>query len=259
MVLMVAVAKIDSASLPSSAECAIDYLNFHESSNETTKFNHVCSEIISSEVEKFYDEFQNLSEILTNRDCINENLRHFNVSDVFLKGMAHQELNKAYSLNTKMLSQRIILAYAKQLCNPHQYQAEIVSTLNMRTTQEQANCLLNHLNENSVHTGYQFKDDAELMNHLDALRCGVIINGFVQLYYNILDTSRSFSIFGLNPLKVVQCRRGKDKALINNMMFWTIFPRLQLSPEQKSVEEIRYYDVARETSLNFFECISLYD
>ena len=266
-------------SAPSTiAHCAIEYLTHHNIENTTKTIDSDCDEKISSEITNFYDEIQNLittgvnvenldNDIFIKEEkCIIETLRIFNVSHLYLKGIAYAKLNKVHrsdhSFNTRMSSEQILLLYALQVCEPRSFyarHAEKIFTLNMRTTKQQAHCLLKHLNENSVGAAYQFSDDTDPIEDLQAHKCDDIIRNFTKKYYNVIDRVRSFSIFGLNPAKAMECRMNNDKNLINHMILLTIFPRLQFTSEDIELEKLRFFEIARDSAKTFFHCISLYD
>lgn len=267
-------------SVPSLAECAIEYLTNHNLINttESATISDVCDGKISSEITNFYDEVQNLIkkggnvENLDNyhfsdhEKCIMGRLRHFNVSDLYLKGIAYTKLNKVHrsdhSFNSRMTSEQILLLYALQACEPRSFyarHAEKIFSMNMRTKKYQAQCLLNHLNENSVWAPYQFTEDTESIEDLQADICDEVVRNFTKRYYNVIDRARSFSIFGLNPAKAMECRMSNDKNLINHMILLTIFPRLQFTQEEIEQEKIRFFEIARDSAEAFFHCISFYD
>lgn len=262
------------------AGCAVDYLTqrnlMNSSSSETFKEN--CESRITQEITNFHNELRNLITTGVNVDhlenfnfinhetCIIGKLQHYNVSDLYLKGIAYQELDKVHhsdhSFNLKMTSQQILLLYALQVCEPRSFyarHAEKIFTMNMRTTSAQAHCLLNHLNENSVDEPYQLGDTTESIGDLQSYKCDDIVRTFVKKYYNVIDKARSFSIFGLNPVKAMQCRMNNDKELINHMILITIFPRLHFTTEQIEDEKIKFFEIARNSAKSFFQCISLYD
>lgn len=274
---------IEGVSVVGLPGCAIEYLTHRKLINSTSVdievINDNCEALIALEIPKFYDETRNLITTGVNVDnlenfnfvnhetCIIGKLQHYNVSDLFLKGVAYQELNKVHrsdhSFNLKMTSEQILLLYALQVCEPRSFyarHAEKIFTMNMRTTSAQAHCLLNHLNENSVdEPPYQFSDTTESIGDLQAHNCDEIVRAFIKKYYNVIDKARSFSIFGLNPVKAMKCRMTNDKDLINHMILLTIFPRLQFTPEKIDLEKIKFFEIARDSAKSFFKCISLYD
>lgn len=268
------------ASVHSLAGCAIEYLHnkqiISSQPGETESSSDDCEISVASEITKFYDEIYNLVEsgvnvenlenanFVTHKHCIMQKLREFNVSDVYLKGIAYHKLERGHrsdhSFNTRLTSQQILALYALQLCDPRSFyarHAEKIFTLNMRTTNEQAYCLLNHLNANGVDVPYQFSDGTA--PDFDASSCIEVLRNFVRRYYNVIDRARSFSIFGLNPAKAMKCRASNDQNLINHMIFLTIFPRITFTPHQIELEKIKFFDIARESAQSFFQCISEYD
>jgi hypothetical protein len=281
VVLLVLLVEIGGVSVPSLAGCAIEYLTVNEMLNSTTEsevFEDDCEARIESETQKFYDDFQNLISSGANVDnlenvvfiehekCILEALRQYNVSTLYLKGIAYQKLNKVHrsehSFNMKMTSQQILLLYALQVCEPRSFyarHAEKIFTMNMRTSNAQAHCLLNHLNENSADEPYQFGEETESIGDLDAHKCDEIVREFVRKYYNVIDRARNFSIFGLHPENAMKCRASNDKSLINHMILLTVFPRLRFTPDQIELEKIRFFEIARDSARSFFKCISMYD
>lgn len=109
----------------------------------------------------------------------------------------------------------------------------------MRTTNEQAKCLLNHINDNQVDEPYQFAENLESIADLDAVKCSSIVRQFIKNYYFVLDRARSFSLFNLNPSKAMQCRASNDKNLIANMILLTIHHRIRFTDEQYQREIAR--------------------
>lgn len=109
----------------------------------------------------------------------------------------------------------------------------------MRTTNEQAKCLLNHLNDNKVDEPYIFTDNIDQVAELDPTACSTTLRNFIRSYYFVLDRARSFSLFNLNPSKAMQCRASYDKNLIDNMILLTIFQRIQFTSEQYQRETTR--------------------
>lgn len=264
--------KIGGVSVPSLAGCAVGYLSHRNSSSS-------CEEKISTEITKFYDEILDLitrganldnlenSEFVVHQKCIITTLRYFNVSDLFLKGIAYEEMQKVHaslhSFNHQMTSQQILLLYSLQVCEPRSFyarHAEKIFTLNMRTNNAEAHCLLKHLNKNSGEaSSYQFSDDTDFVGEFELRNCDEIVRNFMKKYYNVIDRARSFSIFGLNPEAAMKCRASNDKNLINHMILLTIFPRLIFTPDQIELEKIRFFEIARDSARSFFECISMYD
>lgn len=120
-------------SVPSLAECTIEYLTYHNVINTSREIRNVdeCDAIIKSEINKFYDNIQesivkgvNLEDLeddyfRLHNVCIVKHLRDFNVSDLYLKGIAYQKLDKTHksdhSFNHKHSSQQILLMYALQV------------------------------------------------------------------------------------------------------------------------------------------------
>lgn len=261
--------------------CAVEYLtsrNIIVNASESLSGNNDCDAKIENEIAKFYDEVRELiasgvnvdnlenNNFVNYEDCIVGTLKLYNVSDLYLKGLAYKKLNKVHlsfhSFNSKMTSQQILLLYALQVCEPRSFyarHAEKIFTMNMRTTNAQAHCLMNHLNENSVDAPYQFGDGEQAIGEMQAFECDAIMKGFVKNYYNIIDRTRSFSIFDLNPTGAMKCRATNDKNLINHMILLTLFPRLKFTSEQIELEKIRFFEIARDSARSFFECISLYD
>lgn len=275
---------VGGVSVPTLSGCAIEYLTNHNIINSTGDDEHgalfveACDAKIELEITKFHDEIQNLiasgvnvenlenSNFVDHEACIIGKLKLFNVSNLFLKGIAYEKLNKVHrsehSFNLRMSSQQILLLYALQVCEPRSFyarHAEKIFTMNMRTTSAQAHCLLKHLNVNSADEPYQFGDNTESIGDLQAHNCDDIVRNFIKKYYNVIDRARSFSIFGLNPAKAMQCRMSNDKDLINHMILLTIFPRLTFSLEQIELEKLRFFEIARDSAQSFFQCISMYD
>lgn len=267
---------------PGLSACAVEYLtsrNIIVNASESVQPDDDCDAKIEKEITKFYDEVRELitsgvnvdnlenTNFVNYEDCIVGTLMLHNVSDLMLKGLAYQKLNKVHrsfhSFNSKMTSEQIILLYALQVCEPRSFYArhsEKIFTMNMRTTSAQAHCLMNHLNEQSVDAPYQFIEGDESIGDLHTLECDAIMKLFVKNYYNIIDRTRSFSIFGLNPVEAMKCRASNDKNLINHMKnLLTLFPRLRFSVESIELEKIRFFEIARDSARSFFECISLYD
>lgn len=281
LVLLPIAIKSGAVTVPSLAGCAIGYLTHHNlinTSESETVVDDDCDAKISSEITNFYDEIQNLitsgvgvehldnSNFVEHEKCIMEKFEHFNVSRLYLKGIAYTKLNRVHrsdhSFNTRMTSEQILLLYALQVCEPRSFyarHAEKIFSLNMRTTKQQAHCLLNHLNANSVGASYQFSEDTESIGDLQAHKCDEIVRNFIKKYYNVIDRARSFSIFGLNPAKAMECRMSNDQNLINHMILLTIFPRLQFTPDEIELEKLRFFEIARDSARTFFHCISLYD
>lgn len=285
LTLLTIAIEVGGVSVSTLSGCAIEYLTNHNIINSTgddeqgALFLDDCDAKIQLEITKFHDEIQSLiasgvnvenlenSNFINQEECIIGKLKHFNVSNLFLKGIAYEKLNKVHrsehSFNVRMSSQQILLLYALQVCEPRSFfyarHAEKIFTMNMRTSNAQAHCLLKHLNEDSVDEPYQFGDHSESLGDLQAYKCDDMVRNFIKKYYNVIDRARSFSIFGLNPTKAMQCRMTKDKDLINHMIFLTIFPRLTFTSEQIELEKLRFFDIAKDSAKSFFECISLYD
>jgi hypothetical protein len=266
--------------------CEIEYLTHHNIINITTANNDServednCDAKIQTEITKFYEGIQSLitngvgienldnSDFFTHEKCIMQNLRFFNVSDMFLKGIAYQKLGKVHksdhSYNLRMTSVQILLLYALQVCDPRTFykrNEEKIFSMNMRIDDDQAVCLLNHLNENNADEPYQFREKIEsiVVAGDSAAKCHAIVKKFVKNYYYVLDRVRSFSVFNLNPAQAVKCRTFNDKSLIENIMLLTIFHRLNFTSHQMEVEEARFYEIAKGTAKSFFHCISMYD
>lgn len=281
VVLVALLFEIGCIPVPDIGGCAIDYLSLNEMLNSTAEnesFEDDCDARIVAETQKFYDDIQNLIASGVNVDnldninfvnhesCIISTLRHFNVSSLYLKGIAYQKLERVHhsehSMNLKMTSQQILLLYSLQVCEPRSFyarHAEKIFTMNMRTTNAQAHCLLNHLNENSTGELYQFSEETESIGDLEAQKCNEIVRDFTRKYYNVIDRARNFSIFGLHPENAMKCRASNDKSLINHMILLTIFPRLSFTSDQKELEKVRFFEIARGSAKSFFKCIDMYD
>jgi hypothetical protein len=270
-------------SVPSFDECVDEYLTHRNIINTTVpgednrQVGRDCVVKIETEVAKFHDDIERLirtgakidhlenSAFVTHEKCIMENLRHFNVSDMFLKGLNYQKLAKLHhsdhNYNQRMSSQQILLQYALQVCDPRSFykrNEENLFKMNMRTTDEQAICLLNYINENISAETYKFSDKIDQDFESEA-NCTAIVRKFIQKYYYVLDRQRSFSVFGLNPTGAIKCRTSNDKSLIDNILLLTIFNRLQLTPDEVQAEKARFYEIARHSARSFFQCISMYD
>lgn len=274
--LLSSVLTIKGASVPDLSECSKHYISSIENNNSIEE-NDRCELMISAEVVKFYDKIHKWIENGVNAEsldnsnfvdhelCIINNLRHFNVTDLYLKGIAYQSLNSVYDADYSVkliLKSKQILLNALQLCEPktlYARYAERIMNVNMRITNVQANCLLNHVNENSVHEPYQFVNNTEPSDSLDSKECFEVVKLFIRKYYNVLDMARSVPIFGLNPSKVLRCREDRDKSYIDNMILLAIFRRLSLTPEQRDVETNRYFEIARDEARNFFHCMPMYE
>lgn len=257
---------------PDLSSCAIEYLtnrNIIANASESQTVDDDCDAKIEREIARFYDQVRELisddAKFVNYESCIVETLEFYNVSDLYLKGLAYQKLNKLHrsyhSFNSNMTSQQILLLYALQVCEPRSFyarHAEKLFSMNMRTTSAQAHCLMHHLNENSFDAPYQF-GDGESIGNLKAYECDSIMKNFVKNYYNIIDRARSFSIFDLNPSSAMKCRQKNDKNLINHMILLTLVPRLRFTAEQIELEKIRFFEIARDSARSFFECISFYD
>ena len=164
---------IRGVSVPTLDECIVENLTHRNILNTTipgedsTRVGSDCDAKIENEIAKFYDGIEKLitagakidhlenSDFVKHSTCILQNLQHFNVSDLFLKSIAYQKLNKVHhsehNYNQRMSSQQILLQYALQVCDPRSFYKRNVENLfqmNTRTTDEQAICLLNHINEN---------------------------------------------------------------------------------------------------------------
>lgn len=276
---------IGGVSIPSLAECAVDFLTHRNITNTTTSDDDIervgdnCDANIQTAITKFYDDTESLittgvnvehlenSDFVTHKECIMKNLRYFNVSDMFLKGIAYQKLDKVHqsdhSYNLRMTSQQILLLYALQVCDPRSFyrrHANKIFSMNMRPTNEQAICILNHLNENNADESYQFRDESEsiVVGDSDA-KCRTVVKKFVKTYYYVLDRARNFSVFNLNPAEAIKCRTSNDKSLIDNIMLLTIFHRLKLTQDELEAEEVKFYEIARASAKSFFQCFSMYD
>lgn len=267
-------------SVPTLAECTIDYLTHRNIINTSKEIPYVseCDAIISTEIDKFYENIQesivkgvnvdNLEDdfFRAHNNCIVSMLREFNVSELYLKGIAYQKLDRVHKsehfTNQKHTSQQILLMYALQKCDPRSFyyqRHQDLLTANWRTTNEQAKCLLKHINENKVDEPYHFIENLDSVPNLEDAECSAVIRRFIKSYYFILDRSRKFSIFNLDPSKAMQCRASYDKNLIDNMILLTIFRRIQFTNEQYEREITRFYEIASESAKNFFQCILMYD
>jgi hypothetical protein len=120
-------------SVPNLAECTIEYLTYRNVINASREVRHIdeCDAIIKEEIDKFYDNIQETIAQGVNLDdlkddyfrlhnvCIVKHLRDFNVSDLYLKGIAYQKLDKTHksdhTYNHKHSSQQILLMYALQV------------------------------------------------------------------------------------------------------------------------------------------------
>lgn len=120
-------------SVPNLAECTIEYLTYHNVINASREVRHIdeCDAIIKAEIDKFYENIQETITQGVNLDdlkddhfryhnvCIVNHLRDFNVSDLYLKGIAYQKLDKTHksdhTYNHKHSSQQILLMYALQV------------------------------------------------------------------------------------------------------------------------------------------------
>lgn len=281
LILTVVIAcQVQSLAVPNIAGCAIEYLNRNQIidfTNETESFEADCEVLVTAEITKFYDDLHNLilsgvnvenlenSNFVNHERCILSKLKHFNVSDLYLKGIAYHKLEKAHRsdhlFNQRMTSQQILVLYALQLCEPRSFyarHAEKIFSLNMKTSDEQAHCLLSYLNAHNSGR-YQLGDEIALVQALGVEQCNDIVESFNRKYYNVIDRARGFSIFGLNPKKVIKCRASNDKTLLHHMMKLTIFPRLTFTPEQMEQEKINFFSIAQDSARNFFHCIAMYD
>lgn len=276
---------IGGVSVPGLSECAVEYLTHRNIINSTTandvseRVGDNCDAKIQTETTKFYGDIQRLitagvnvdhldnSDFVVHEKCIIQNLRHFNVSDLFLKGIAYQKLDKVHhsdhSFNLRMTSPQILLLYALQVCDPQSFykrHAEKIFSMNMRTTNEQAICLLNHINENNADQPYQLSDRIQsTVDDAPYSKCAAIVNKFIKNKYHVLDRTRNFSLFNLNPAKAIKCRASNDKSLIDNIMLITIFNRLKFTLDEIEAEKAKYYEIARVSSESFFHCIFEYD
>lgn len=273
-VLLSAVIKSEGASVPSLADCSEEFI---KRSNVTIERDDRCDAIISSEVKRFYDEIHNWIEngvnanvdnrhFVEHEQCIINNLRHFNVTDLFFKGIAYRSLNSVYPADYSVeliLKSKLVLLYALQLCEPRtlyeRYPERITNFKSLRVSNAQARCLLNHVNENSVREPYQFENNTEPSDSLDLKKCFEVVRMFIRKYYYVLDLTRSVSIFGLKPSKVLRCREDRDKSYIDNIILLTIFRRLSLTPEQHESEMERYFEIAKDEARNFFLCMPMYE
>lgn len=120
-------------SVPNLTECTIEYLTYHNVINVSREIRNIdaCDAIIKAEINSFYDNIQETIAKGVNFDdlkddyfrfhnvCIVKHLRDFNVSDLYLKGIAYQKLDKTHksdhSFNHKHSSQQILLMYALQV------------------------------------------------------------------------------------------------------------------------------------------------
>lgn len=274
---------IEGVSVPSLDECVIADLtrrNIIAPGDESERVGSDCDVKVYKEVAKFYDEIEMLiktgaqipplenSDFVAHGNCIMRNLRHFNVSDLFLKSIAYQKLYKVHqkndhSNNQRMSSQQNLLKYSLQVCEPRSINKQNVENLfkfYMRTTDLEAVCLLRHINENkSADEAYKFKEKIDLDGYSEE-NCTAIVRGFKRKYYNLLDRQRNFRMFGLNPTEaMMKCRESNDKSLIDNIMFITINQRLQLTTDENQAETNKFYEIARHSAKCFFQCLSKYD
>jgi hypothetical protein len=266
-------------SVPTLAECTIDFLTHHNIINTSKEIPYVseCDAIITTEIDKFYENIQDLILKGVNVDnledesfrhhniCIVNMLKEYNVSELYLKGIAYQKLDRVHKsdhfTNQKHTSQQILLMYALQKCDPRSFyhRHHDLFSRNTRATNEQAKCLLNYLNENKVDEPYQFTDNIDSVSNLRDDQCSSYIMTLIKSYYIVLDRARKFSVFNLNPSKAMQCRASYDKNLIDNMILLHIFRRIQFTNEQYEREITRFYEIASESAKNFFQCILMYD
>lgn len=280
--LLLSAVFVRGVSVPSFEECAVDFLTHRNISNTTLpgednnqRIIDDCVAKIENEIAKFYDETERLirngvkidhlenSDFVIHENCIIQNLRHFNVTDLFLKSIAYQKLHKVHqsdhNYNQRMSSQQILLQYALQVCDPRSFykrNEENLFKMNMRTTNEQAICLLNYINENISGEAYKFRDKIDSES---VANCSAIIEKLKKNYYYVLDRQRSFSVFGLNPSEAIKCRASNDKSLIDNIMLLTIYSRLDLTENEKYAEKMKFYEIARYSATSFFQCLSKYD
>jgi hypothetical protein len=264
--------------------CLVHYLNHRKIINVITVdgdrelVGGNCDVNILTVVTKFYDDVQNLirngvniehldsSDFLNNKKCIMQNLKYFNVSDLFLKSIAYQKLGKIYhseNSKNKITSEEFLLLNALEVCNPRSFYKKHetnIFSLNNRTNDEQAICFLNYLNKNSKEP-YDFHEKIETTAEAgdSGAMCDTIIKKFVTNYNKFLHRVRSIPMFDLSPNEVIKCRALDDKSLIDNIMLLTIFDRLNLSLQQKEIEDSRFYEIARKTAKSFFHCIFLYN
>jgi hypothetical protein len=270
-------------SVPSLDECVVEYLTHRNILNTTVpgednkRVGRDCDVVIEAEVAKFYDDMENLikagakidhlenSDFVYHNKCILNNLQKFNVSNLFLKSIAYRKLSRVHlndqNYNQRMSSQQILLQYALQVCDPHSFykrNEENFFNMNMRTSDEQAICLLNYINENISTEAYKFREKISQDLASDE-NCSEIIRKYKRSYYYVLDRQRKISVFDLNPAGVIKCRASYDKSLIDNIMLLTIFKRLKLTPDEYHAEKTKFYEIARYSAQNFFQCISNYN
>lgn len=241
------------------------------------EFPDECDSKIQMEIRAFYEEIEksidsgmnieNLenSEFVAHKNCIKNVLQKYNVTSLFFKGLVQQKLNKIHkslhAFNSKMTSQQILILFALQLCEPQSFYPknfERLITVDMKTTRAQSYCLLNHLNH-GLDPENHYQMNVEHFDIIDDNKCEEIIKNFQQKYYYVIDRARSFSVFGLDPHLVMDCRAKHDTKLLENMFFLTIFAKLNLTSQQIEGERINFYDIAKESAKHFFECINLYD
>lgn len=280
LILIVAIAnQIGGVSVPTLADCAVEFVN-ETSTDDDSRISSECDALLSLESSKFYDDIQNLIRNGVNVDhlensffeaqetCIMDTLRQFNASNLYIKGVAYKHSQKVRphtnnGYHDRRTSEQILILYSLQVCEPRSFykrNAERIFTMNSRTTNEQANCLLNHLNkENYADEHYQFSDTVAPIGESDLSNCDAIVKTFERKYYNVLDRARNFALFNLHPAEAIKCRAKNDKRLISNMLLLSILERLKFTDQQVEIEKERFFDIARETALSFFKCSSLYD
>lgn len=125
-------------SVPNLADCTIEYLTYHNVINASREVRLIdeCDAIIKAEIDNFYANIQETIVQGVHLDdlkddyfrlhnvCIVKHLRDFNVSDLYLKGIAYQKLDKTHksehTFNHKHSSQQILLMYALQVRHKQQ-------------------------------------------------------------------------------------------------------------------------------------------
>lgn len=262
----------DGISVATLADCAANHLLLKHGTVATIgsdKLDSTCEQIVSLEIVKFYEYIRNWitsrigDENLANghikdyEKCIVKTLLHYNVTDIFLKGIANKYRHGDHTnIDTVSLwrGSEQILWNALQFCEPKTIYVFV--NFNMPITNAKANCLLAHLNANSVEP-YQFSNNTDSNDGID---CGKEVATFIRQYYNLLDLKRGISVFDLrNTAKVKDCRRSKDKNLIDNIILLSIFSKLKMTDNRREQEKARFFKIARDQAEHFFECINLFD